>query len=262
MSKTKHIRMISPVVQSGDWSPESTYAETLKPLEREGLKLSSVFLDRGPQSIEYRLEEAMLVPDLVHKALEAERAGVDGLVIDCMADPGVDVVRECVAIPVLGPGRLSMQVATLLGRRFSILVELDMVARLFEEEVQRYGVSQSFASCRNIDIPVLEIDTDTERTTALLVDAGERAVREDHADLLVLGCTRFSPLADALTAGLGARGLPVQVINPITLAVNMLVALLDSGLSHSKIAYPCPSGKSIVGFGNLDFGLGHRPVRP
>ena len=188
---------------------QGSYAETLKPLEREGLKLSSVFLDRGPQSIEYRTEEAMLVPDLVHKALEAERAGVDGLVIDCMADPGVDVVRECVAIPVLGPGRLSMQVATLLGRRFSILVELDMVARLFEEEVQRYGVSQSFASCRNIDIPVLEIDTDTERTTALLVDAGERAVREDHADLLVLGCTRFSPLADALTAGLGARGLPV-----------------------------------------------------
>ena len=254
MGKTKHIRMISPVVPSGDWSSESTYAETLQPLERDGLRLSSVFLERGPQSIEYRTEEAMLVPDLVNKAMQAERDGVNGLVIDCMADPGVDVVRECVGIPVLGPGRLSMQVATLLGRRFSILVELDMVGRLFEEEVRRYGVSENFASWRNIDIPVLEIDTDPERTTALLIDAGELAVREDHADLLVLGCTRFSPLADALAAGLAARGLPVQVINPNTLAINMMVALLDSGLSHSKIAYPYPSGKNIIGFGDLDIG--------
>ena len=254
MARTKHIRMISPVVPSGDWSPESTYAETLQPLERNGLKLSSVFLDKGPQSIEYRLEEAMLVPDLVVKALEAEREGVDGLVIDCMADPGVEEVRECVAIPVLGPGRLSMQVATLLGRRFGILVELDVVARLFEEEVRRYGVSESFTGCRNIDIPVLEIDTDTGRTTALLVEAGELAVREDHADILVLGCTRFSPLADALTAGLEARGLPVQVINPNRLAINTLAALLDSGLSHSKIAFPYPAGKNIVGFGDLEFG--------
>ncbi|MCZ0954520.1 MAG: aspartate/glutamate racemase family protein [Rhodospirillaceae bacterium] len=253
MRKARHIRMISPVVPSGDWSPESTYLETLKPLERDGLKLSSVFLDRGPQSIEYRVEEAMLVPDLVDKALAAERQGVDGLVIDCMADPGVDVLRECVAIPVLGPGRLSMQMATLLGRRFSILVELDVVARLFEEEVQRYGLSRSFASSRVIDIPVLEIDTDIERTTALLVDAGELAVRQDHADVLVLGCTRFSPMADALTAGLKARGLPVQVLNPNALAINMMVALLDSGLSHSKIAYPYPAGKKIVGFGELDF---------
>lgn len=253
MRKARHIRMISPVVPSGDWSPESTYAETLKPLERDGLELSSVFLDRGPQSIEYRIEEAMLVPDLIVKALEAERQGVDGLVIDCMADPGVDAVRECVAIPVLGPGRLSMQVATLLGRRFSILVELDAVARLFEEEVQRYGVGRSFASCRVIDIPVLEIDADIERTTALLVDAGELAVRQDHADVLVLGCTRFSPMADALTAGLKARGLPVQVLNPNTLAINMMVALLDSNLSHSKIAYPYPTGKKIIGFGTLDF---------
>ena len=255
MRETRHIRMISPVVPSGNWSPQSTWEETLQPLERDGLRLSSVFLDRGPQSIEYRTEEAMLVPDLVIKALGAEREGVDGLIVDCMADPGVDVVRECVAIPVLGPGRLSMQVATLLGRRFSILVELDMVAQLFEEEVQRYGVGESFASCRNIDIPVLEIDTDVARTTALLVDAGERAVREDHADVLVLGCTRFSPLADALMAGLAARGLPVQVINPITLAINMMVALLDSDLSHSKIAYPYPSGKNIIGFGELDFDL-------
>ncbi|MCG8505494.1 MAG: hypothetical protein MI755_12885, partial [Sphingomonadales bacterium] len=104
----KHIRMISPVVPSGDWSPETTYEEFLKHYERPDLKLSSAFLDKGPQSIEYRLEEAMLVPDLVVKAVEAEREGIDGLIVDCMADPGVDVVRECVSIPVIGPGRLSM----------------------------------------------------------------------------------------------------------------------------------------------------------
>ena len=98
--------MISPVLQSGDWTPENTYEETLRPMEHERLKLSSVFLDRGPHSIEYRMEEAMLVPDLVTKAVEAEREGVDGLVVDCMADPGVDVLREGVSIPVVGPGRL------------------------------------------------------------------------------------------------------------------------------------------------------------
>ena len=244
----KHIRMISPVVPSGDWSPETTYEEFLKHHERPGLKLSSAFLDKGPQSIEYRLEEAMLVPDLVVKAVEAEREGIDGLIIDCMADPGVDVVRECVSIPVIGPGRLSMQTATLLGRRFSILVELDIVGRLFEEEVRRYGLAESFASCRSIDIPVLEIDTAPAHTTALLTEAAERAIREDGADVLVLGCTRFSPLTDALQNNLKSAGLAAPVINPNLLALNILVALIETGLSHSKVAYPVAEGKTIVGF--------------
>ncbi len=253
MSEKRHIRMISPVLQSGDWTPENTYEETLRPMEHERLKLSSVFLDRGPHSIEYRMEEAMLVPDLVTKAVEAEREGVDGLVVDCMADPGVDVLRECVSIPVVGPGRLSMQTAMLLGRRFSILVELDIVGRLFEEEVKRYGVSEGFASCRSIDIPVLEIDSDRERTTALLTEAGELAVREDHADVLVLGCTRFSEMTDELTRRLGERGIPVPVINPNLLVVHSLYALLESKLSHSKVAFPYPSGKKILGFDMPDF---------
>lgn len=243
-----HIHWISPVVASGDWTPESTYEETLRPLERPGLTFTNTFLDRGPYSIEYRVEEAFLVPDLLKKALEAEKAGVDGIAIDCMADPGVDVLRECLSIPVIGPGRLSMQMATFLGRRFSILTELDIVSRLFEEEVKRYGLEHAFASCRSIDIPVLEIDADLELTTEKLLEVAEAAVYRDHADVLVLGCTRFAVVQQRLEARLRERGCPVQVINPNTLAVNVLVALIESGLSQSKVAYPFPEGKSLAGF--------------
>src|SRR6056297_3036137 len=53
--------------------------------------------------------------------LEAEAEGYDAVCIDTMSDSGLAALRSELAIPVIGPGRASVLMAMMLGRRFSYL---------------------------------------------------------------------------------------------------------------------------------------------
>ncbi len=77
---------------------------------------------------------------------------------------------------------------------------------------------------------------------------GIKAVRQDHAGAIVLGCTGFLGLTECISEGLREQGIDVPVIDPIPLTIRIADALVKSGLSHSKHVYPLPGKKDIVGF--------------
>ena len=106
---------------------------------------------------------------------------------------------------------------------------------------EQYGVPGKMASVRSVDIPVLEFEQDLDRTKAALAEVAVRAVEEDGADAIVFGCTGMLGCADAVRAGLLAKGYDIPVIDPVPLAVRMAAALIESGVSHSKITYEKPS---------------------
>src|SRR5437762_2821467 len=68
-------------------------------------------------------------------------------------------------------------------------------------------------------------------------DPGLDALREDGADLLVLGCMSMGFLG--ITDDLQKR-LDVPVVNPVTASLKTAEAVVAMGLSHSKVAYPMP----------------------
>ena len=59
-------------------------------------------ITRGTASIECEYDEAMCAPDIIARCIEAEKAGYEGVFINCFGDPGVRAARECVRIPVFG----------------------------------------------------------------------------------------------------------------------------------------------------------------
>jgi allantoin racemase len=95
---------------------------------------------------------------------------------------------------------------------------------------------------------VLDIGRDLAALNAALQREAIAAVKEDHADVIVLGCTGFLGCAGAIRQALLTAGLDVPVIDPIPLAVHVADALVKSGLSHSKHAYPAPRRKAIGGY--------------
>src|SRR5215470_4871721 len=97
-----------------------------------GTEVSVVNLDKGPESIESECEDALVVPDFLRKAKEAEAARCDAVICDCFADPGVRAARELVNIPVIGPGEASMLLAASLGQKFSVITVLRQVFPLIE----------------------------------------------------------------------------------------------------------------------------------
>jgi|GEM_PF-101093 len=239
------IRVIAPVVatQLGEQA-----LDALSPVARPDVELSAVALDVGPVSIESNYESALAVPDTVAKVVQAERDGVDAVIIICMDDPGVEAAREMVSIPVIGPCATSMHIAAMLGHRFSVMSNFEADAAAFENHAARAGLTRQLASARAVCIPVLELG-DRQRTIDALVEQSLRAVRQDGAHVIVFGCTAMTGLAEEVKNGLRQQGIAdVPIVDPAIITLKVVEALADVGLSHSKRTYPAPPKKEIVGY--------------
>ncbi len=71
----------------------------------------------------------------------AEAEGYDGFLLMTLPEPALEVARTLVDIPVIGYGQASMQVATLLGRRFAVLAMIEELVPLYESHIEQHGMS-------------------------------------------------------------------------------------------------------------------------
>ena len=241
--KTSHIHIITPIITRGIRSEEDT-----KPYLRPDLKVTYSLLDIGPATIESELDEALAVPDTIAKAIAAEQAGCDAIIIDCMGDPGLNACREAVTIPVIGPCQTALHIGSMLGGKFSFITVLDRLRPMISHLVSNYGLTANYASFAAVNVPVLDIESAMEELTQGLISESIKAVEIDHAGAIILGCTGFLGYAEAITAGLQAKGINVPVIDPIPLAIHIADAMIKTGLSHSKTTYPLPGKKKRLGF--------------
>jgi allantoin racemase len=243
----KRIRVITPV--TGEALGNAEFARSLGDAATE---VDLVQIERGPASIECEFEHAIAVPDTLRLIVQAEREGVDAVVVDCMADPGVRPARELVRILVVGPGETSMHLACLLGHRFSIVTTEARAVPEFENQANVAGLTERLASVRWVDIPVLELASDPEALLAALIDASVAAIEADGAHVIVFGCTGMLGFAEGVRDGLVGRGYPgVPVLDPVPVAVRTAQALLACGLTHSARTWPPAPAKRIDGYGSL-----------
>jgi allantoin racemase len=239
-----NIRVVSPITTKG-FRKDSD----LIPLGDGLFKVSASQIDIGPASIESEFDEAMCQPDTILKIIEAEKEGCDGVVIDCMGDPGLQAARECVSIPVIGPCETAMHYASMLGHKFSVITVLERLRPQFENQALLYGVSIKLASVKAVDIPVLELENDLDETVKQLAIKSVEAIERDHSSVMIFGCTGLFGCADALKSKLMEKGYDVPVIDPIPLAVQTAYTCAKLKLSQSKHSYPMPPQKEMVGFG-------------
>ena len=237
-----HVRVINPTITSA-WNEETRL--TYQAVARPDTHVSVVSLEWGTASIEAYRDEALAVPGVLARAVEAERDGADAVIVDCMADPGLYAARELVSIPVVGPAQASMHLAAMLGHRFSILCVFESDIPAFEDQVARYGLATRLASVRAFDIAVLDLKEDAEVTLRRLVEGAEHAVREDGAHVVIPGCTGLAGLAPRIQAGLAERGCEVPVLDPPSVALKLAESLVDLGYAPSRRSYPPPPAKEI-----------------
>jgi len=239
------IRVVAPVTSRSFLGPtEQTYVAAARP----DSEISVVGLDRGPASLESDYEDALAVPDLLNKVRGAEREGVDAVIIDCMADPGLGPARELASIPVVGAAQASMHLAAILAHRFSVVTILERDTPLIERLARLYGLEDKLTSTRPVNIAVLELEKDRDRLVKALIEQSAQAVLKDGAHAIVFGCTGMIGLARSVEEGLAQRGCEVPVIDPSLAALKWAEGLVETGLAHSKRTYPLPPDKEIVGY--------------
>jgi allantoin racemase len=79
--------------------------------------------------------------------------------------------------------------ASHLGNTFSVLVGRRKWVPRMEENIRMYGFSHRMASMRPLELGVYDFQADVKRTAAIMLEQGRKAVQEDGAEVLILGCT-------------------------------------------------------------------------
>jgi allantoin racemase len=208
---------------------------------RPDVEISLVCLHEGPASIECDHDEALAVPGILAAVRAAEAQGMDAVILDCMADPGLSQAREVVSIPVVGPAQAGMSLAAMLAHRFSVIGVREGDVSAVERQSRAYGFGNRLASVRPVNIPVLEFDEDPARLEAAVVEQATLAVQEDRAHAILFGCTGMQGLGRRVARALAEGGCPVPVIDPTLAALKLAEGLVDTGLTHSKRTYPPPA---------------------
>ena len=79
-------------------------ADDLERLARPGIELEYHVTGTGPTAVRTHDDVVDAVAGVVDTAIRLAGTGVDGLIVDCTDDPGVEAASAEVAIPVIGPG--------------------------------------------------------------------------------------------------------------------------------------------------------------
>ena len=205
------------------------------------LEIVTVCPRYGPRSIEGHFEEQIAALATVETI--AERLDdFDAFVIACYGDPAVDACREITEKPVIGIGEASMNLASLLGHKFSIVTVIPRAVPIMENLVRKVRLEGKCASVRATSLSVLEIEADPDRAVVEMVEQAKIAVRDDGAEVICLGCAGMGPLDERVEAAVG-----VPVIDGTASAVLLAQALLLYGKKTSKAAaYAAPPEKELV----------------
>ncbi|MCI0564753.1 MAG: aspartate/glutamate racemase family protein, partial [Nitrososphaera sp.] len=148
----------------------------------------------GPVSIEGHYDEAISVIGMLEEVRKGEVEGVDGYVIACFGDPGLLAAREVARGPVIGIAEAAMHAASFIATGFSIVTTLARTRVIAQQLVENYGMTQFCRNIRATDLAVLELEEEGSRAQKVIIEECQRALVEDHADVIVLGCAGMTDL--------------------------------------------------------------------
>ena len=197
----------------------------------------------GPASIESHYDEALAVPGLLEQigewsSSERGRPVPDGFLVACFGDPGLDAARELSSVPVVGLAEAAFHMASLLGRRFSVVTTLERTVGRAEDLLRTYGFAERCVRVRACEVAVLALEDPASSAVQKLIEEGQRAMAEDGVDALVLGCAGMTHMLEEVRAA-----LPVPVVDGVAAGINLVADLARMGLlpaHRGEFAPPLP----------------------
>ncbi|NQY42606.1 MAG: hypothetical protein HRT87_04595 [Legionellales bacterium] len=218
----------------------NAFAEIFAKAVRPGTEVHTVNIRKGALGIKNRIESYESSLEVINMIKDAEAKGYDGVHVNIMFDlAGTEVAREIVRIPVLGAFSPNITTVMALARKFSIIAVAESEESIFIEHCRSYGVSESLASVRSLNIIPQDINSESNpKIINQICQLSLKIIQEDKAQAIVLGCTALfdcaKPVADFLEKTLNKR---IPVIDPNAISISYLEMLIRNNLSHSQATY-------------------------
>jgi allantoin racemase len=192
-----------------------------------GVEVRTVNPEFGPPSIEGYFDEAFAVPGLLAEIVKVP--GTDAFVIACFDDTGLEAARCATQVPVVGIGEAAFHMASLIAAKFSVVTTLSRSIAPIERNLVKYGLAARCARVRASNVPVLALEEPGSDARRMVEAEIERALAEDGAEAIVLGCAGMTDLVRDLERSVGA-----PVLDGVACAVGLAEALVRVGLRTSK----------------------------
>ena len=149
----------------------------------------------------------------------------DAFVLACACDPNLRLLREVSKKPVIGIGEASMYMAAMLGNTFTILQTDTYSIPNKINLVYDYHMDRRMASVRLAEEGAGDL-------FSRYLNAAKKAMKEDGAEVIILGCAGLCELADQLTQALG-----VPVLDGVACGLAMAEGMVRCGRTTSKAHY-------------------------
>jgi allantoin racemase len=206
-----------------------------------GSEIIAVNPQSGPPSIEGYYDEVFAIPGMIGEIRKHPEA--DAVIIACFDDTGLDAARCMTSAPVIGIGEAGFHLASLISGKFGVVTTLARSVPAIEHNLVRYGLAARCTSVRASDVPVLELEVPGSNARGKISAEIRRAIEEDRAEAIVLGCAGMADLAHSLSAEHG-----VPVLDGVSCAVKLAESLVALALTTSPVGgYARPRAKLYKG---------------
>lgn len=144
----------------------------------------------GINNLEYLVFENMMLHSIILKINELRKLNYDAVIIGCFHDPAIDAAREMFDdIIIAGPGESAVQIASVLGKRYSLISVRQKTTTKMLENIRNVGLITKLASVRPLEIRVSDLQKNHEFLLQRMSEEIEKAIEEDNADVIILACT-------------------------------------------------------------------------
>ncbi|MFE9808165.1 aspartate/glutamate racemase family protein [Streptomyces sp. NPDC005548] len=197
----------------------------------------------GADGIDSNFESLLSAVAVMDRVATYDRP-FDAVVMAGFGEHGREGLQEITDVPIIDIAEASAHVALLIGRRYSVVTTLDRSIGAIEDRLLTAGLADRCASVRSVGMGTLEFDQNPEAGMAAIVEEARRAVEDDRAEVICLGCGGMAGLDQAITAALG-----VPVVDPVAAGIRLAEALVGLGLGTSKVCTYAPlEAKTILGW--------------
>lgn len=183
----------------------------------------------APMFIGNHIDEILCGPGMLQLLRENEK-DFDVFVLGCTCDVNIDIMRETTEKPVVGIGESSMLAAMMLGGKFSVIQMGPRGVSMKKRFIKNLGFDSRCASVRSIDI-----NGPGDMADKIIV-AARKAIVEDGAEVITLGCAGLAGLAEKVSREIG-----IPVIDGIPYGIRFAEALVTCGGKTSKKGLYGPS---------------------
>lgn len=226
------IRVINPNTSA---SMTETIRRGAESAAAPGTVIEAVNPEMGPASIEGNYDEALAVPGVLVEVARGVADGVDGFVLACFGDPGMDAAKELAqGRPVIGIAQAGYHLAALAGRGFAVVTTLSRTAGRAWDLAKLYGFENQLVEVLACEVNVLDVEAAEDQVAEL----AKEALTHEGVDAIVLGCGGMAEMAARVSAETGA-----PVIDGVRAGVGLVEAMVRAGVpgvSRGEYAPPLP----------------------